>query len=152
MENTNTNNELMVADGLTAVDMIDALKNPTGEFFCSIVGDDRKSKVAIYNAVNNAEDTLANHINEVITVVDVAAYPVQLVDEETGEIFTALRTVLIDDKGKAYSAVSQGILNSLQRIFAIIGMPSWKDDPIKVKVKQVQTRNGANKVNILELV
>lgn len=150
----NENTALTVtADGNASLSILEDLKNPNGTFFCSIVDDGtRKSKVAIYNAVNNAEDDLASHINEVLEIVDVAAYPVELTDEVTGEIFTALRTVLIDKTGKAYSATSQGIANSLQRVFSIIGMPSWTAEPVKMKIKQVQTRNGMNKVNIIELV
>ena len=50
---------------------------------------------------------------------------------------------------------SSGITNSLARIFALIGKPdggAWEKEPVKMKVKQVQTRNGNNKVNTIELV
>ena len=146
------NNEIMTKD-VASVDLVEQLKNPTGKFFCSIVDDNsRKSKVAIYNAINNADEELAQHINEVLEIVDVVAFPVQLPDEQTGEVVECLKTVLIDKNGKSYTATSQGVANSLSRIFSIIGMPSWKDEPVKMKLKQIPTRNGNNKVNILELV
>ena len=147
-----TNNELTVMDN-ASVDLVEQLKNPNGKFFCSIQDDGtRKTKVAIYNAINGADESLGEHINEVLEIVDVVAHPVTLVDEETGEINEVLRTVLIDKNGKAYTAVSEGVTNSLARIFSIIGMPSWKDEPVKMKLKQIKTRNGNNKVNTLELV
>ena len=146
-------NEMMVMQDVASVDLVEQLKNPTGSFFCSIKDDgSRKSKVAIYNAVNGADESIADHIGEVLEVVDVVAYPVTITDEETGEIMEALRTVLVTKDGKAYTAVSQGITNSLSRIFSIVGMPSWKDEPVKMKIKQVKTRNGNNKVNTIELV
>ena len=145
--------ELMVINDVAQVDLVDQLKNPTGKFFCSIEDDGtRKSKVAIYNAVNGADESISDHIGEVLEVVDVVAYPVSLVDEETGDVLEALRTVLVTKDGKAYTAVSQGITNSLSRIFSIVGMPSWKDEPVKMKIKQIKTRNGNNKVNTIELV
>ena len=143
----------VVENDIASVDLVEQLKNPTGQFFCSIADDGtRKSKIAIYNAINSADENLADHIGEVIEVVDVVAHPVQLADEESGEIIEALRTVLVAKDGKTYTAVSQGITNSLQRVFSIVGMPSWKDEPVKMKIKQVKTRNGNNKVNTIELV
>ena len=76
-------------------------------------------------------------------------------NEETGEIVECLRTVLIDKSGKTYVAVSQGITSALSKVFSIVGMPdggAWHKDPVKMKIKQVKTRNGMNKVNTIELV
>lgn len=146
-------NMMVATNDVASVDLVEQLKNPTGSFFCSIKDDgSRKSKIAIYNAVNGADESIADHIGEVLEVVDVVAYPVTITDEETGEILEALRTVLVTKDGKAYTAVSQGITNALSRIFSIVGMPSWVDEPVKMKIKQVKTRNGNNKVNTIELV
>ena len=152
MMNETTKNELMVND-VASVDLVEQLKNPAGSFFCSIKDDgSRKSKVKIYNAISAVDESLADHIGEVLEVVDVIAHPVTLTDEKTGEIFEALRTVLVTKDGKSYEAVSNGITNSLSRIFSIVGMPSWVEEPVKMKIKQVKTRNGNNKVNTIELV
>lgn len=152
----NMKNEMVVVDGVASVDLVEQLKNPNGKFYCSISDDGtRKSKVAIYNAINGADESIAEHIGEVLEIVNVVAHPVELPDEETGEILTCLRTVLVDKKGKSYTAVSQGITSALSRIFSIVGMPdngAWENEPVKMKIKQVKTRNGNNKVNTIELV
>ena len=151
MENTN----LVVAD-VAKVDLVEQLKNPNGAFYCSINNDgSRKTQIAIFNAINSADESLGDHINEVLEIVNVVAHPVEILDEDTGEVVKALRTVLIDKKGKSYTAVSSGITNALSRIFSIIGSPdggAWEKEPVKMKVKQVKTRNGNNKVNTIELV
>lgn len=151
MENTN-----LVVQDVAKVDLVEQLKNPNGQFYCSIQNDgSRKTQVAIFNAINSADESLSDHINEVIEVVNVVAHPVELLDEETGEIVQALRTVLVAKDGKSYTAVSGGITNALSRIFSIIGSPdngAWEKEPVKMKVKQVKTRNGNNKVNTIELV
>ena len=156
MENMN-NNELVVAvNDVASVDLVEQLKNPTAKMYCSIVDDGtRKSKIDMYNAINGADESIADHIGEVLEVVDVVAHPVELTDEVTGETFNALRTVLITKSGKSYVAVSQGITSALSKIFSIVGMPdgkAWHEEPVKMKIKQVKTRNGNNKVNTIELV
>lgn len=152
----NNKQEVVLAQDVARVDLVEQLKNPNGQFYCSIKDDGtRKTKVAIFNAVNGADDSIADHIGEVIEVVNVVAHPVELLDEETGEVVNALRTVLIDKNGKTYTAVSQGITSALSKIFSIIGTPedgAWEKEPVKMKIRQVKTRNGNNKVNTIELV
>ena len=153
----NTGNEIMVVrEDIAQVDLIQELKNPNGAFYCSIQDDGtRASKIAIFNAVNSADESLGDHIGEVLEIVNVVAHPVSLLDEITGEVVECLRTVLIDVNGTTYTAVSQGITSALSRIFSIVGSPengAWVKEPVKMKVKQVKTRNGNNKVNTIELV
>lgn len=152
MNNTMTN-AVAVKEDFAPVNMLDSLTNPDNTFFCSIEDDGtRKSKVAIYNAINSAEKSITDMIGKRIEIADVVAHPITITDEETGEMVDTLRTVIIDKDGVAYQAVSGGINNSLQKLFSIFGMPSWKDNPVKVEVRQVKTRNGNNKVNTLVAV
>ena len=157
MEKTNTTNtEVALTNDVATVDLIEELKNPNGAFYCSITNDGtRKSAIAIYNAINGADESIADHIGETLEIVNVVAHPITLPDEETGEIINCLRTVLLDKNGKSYTAVSQGITSALSRIFSLVGTPdngAWEKEPVKMKIKQVKTRNGQNKVNTIELV
>lgn len=160
MEKTNVetpeNTSVALKEEVASIDLVKTLKEPDNNFYCSIVDEgDRKSKIAIYNAINSVDERVSNHIGEVIECVNIVAHPVQLVDDQTGEVVIALRTVLIDKNGKSYGAVSQGIASSLQKIFSIVGMPdggAWEKEPVKMKFRQVQTRNNVNKVTTLELV
>ena len=154
---SNENNEIMVVKSdIAQVDLIQELKNPDSSFYCSIVDNgSRESKIAIFNAINGADESLGDHIGEILEIVNVVAHPVVLADEVTGEVVHALRTVLIDVNGVTYTAVSQGITSALSKIFMIVGSPdnnAWVDEPVKMKVKQIKTRNGNNKVNTIELV
>lgn len=113
MENKN---ELMMND-VASIDLVEQLKNPGAGFYSSITDDGtRKSKIAIFNAVNGADESVADHIGEVLDIVNVVAHPVELTDEETGEIINCLRTVLVDKNGKTYTAVSQGITSALAKV------------------------------------
>lgn len=157
MENMEMENAVMTADDVNKADLatkdsLSLLKNPAEDFYCTIPDDGSyESRVAKYNALNGGDKKVSEMLGKTIELVDVAAHPVQLADEETGEIIETLRTVLIDKHGNAYSAVSAGITNSLQKLFMIFGSPHW-DNPVKVEVRQIQTRNGNNKVNTLVAV
>ncbi len=156
--NNTENKELMTVNksDLASADMMKLFTDVNDNFYCSMKDDGtRKSKVKIYNAINNTEKSLNDMIGKRLDIIDVVAYPVELVDDETGEIVKTVRTVLIDKKGTGYSAVSAGVTNSLNKIFGIIGTPengAWHDEPVAMEVKQIKTRNGQNKVNTLWLI
>jgi len=148
------NTEMMVINraDIAVPAELDNLMNPGASFMCSIPNDgSRAAAVAIYNAVNNKGDSLADHKNEILEIVNVAAHPVNLIDENTGELVNALRVVLIDKNGKNYDAVSQGIVSSLQKIFAIVGPAPYLEEPLKIKVVEQKTRKGY-RTNTIELV
>lgn len=150
------NTTVAVQGDFSSVDLLAELKNPEGALYCSIADDGtRKSKVAIFNAVNRADKQVSEHLGEELSIVNVVAHPITLTDEETGEIVTCLRTVFITDKGENYVAVSGGVASALSRIFSIVGSPengAWEKEPVKMKFKQVNTRKGKNKVTTIELV
>lgn len=138
-------------EDIADVNELYSLKNPQTNFFCSIVNDGSiEQKVKIYNALNKKGESLSDHVNETLDIVDVACHGVKLVDAVTGEITEALRTVLISKNGNTYEAVSQGVVSSLQKIFAIIGFPSWEEG-LKIKPVNVKTRQKYT-VLTLELV
>lgn len=150
----NENKELMTVnrEDIAPAFQIDMLTNATNSFLCSIPNDgSRKAAIAIYNAVNNKGESLDDHKGEVLEIVNFAAHPVTLTDENTGEVVEALRVVLVDKKGVNYDAVSQGIASSLQKIIAIVGMAPWDVEPLKIKVVEQKTRKGF-KTNTIELV
>lgn len=147
------NNEMMTVNraDLAAPSQIEMLTNATSTFYCSIQNDGtRASQVKIYNAVNSKGEPLDDHKNEVLEIVDIAAHPVTLTDENTGEVVDALRVVMIDKNGKIFDAVSQGIASSLQKIFGIVGQPTY-NPPLRMKVVEQKTRKGF-KTNTIELV
>ena len=112
------------------------------QFYCSIPNNgERASKVAIYNAINNAEFKIDDCKGQTINVVDIVAHPIQLVADETGETIECLRIVLIDEEGKGYESVATGVMSSLEKIFGIVGMPSY-NPPLAVIPREQKTRKG----------
>lgn len=131
--------------------MMESLTNAYNQFFCSIKDDgSRAAKIRTYNAINSAQEKLDDHKKEILSIKDVAAHPIQLVDENTGEVVVAMRVILIAEDNTTYECVSAGVVSSLQKIFAIIGMPTW-EEPVKMMPVEQKTRKGF-KVLTLELV
>ena len=147
------NKEMMVVNrnDLAGADMMAGLLNSDNAFFSSIPNDGTRASLAkIYNAVNSADEKIDDHINEVMELVDVVAHPITITDEKTGEVIDTLRVVLVMADGATYQAVSQGIVSSLSKLFAIVGKPSY-NPPLPIKVVKQQTRSGF-KTNTIELV
>lgn len=148
------NKELMTInrEDIAPAFQLDQLLNANSSFLCSIPNNgSRAAAIAIYNAVNNKGESLDDNKGKVLEIVNYAAHPVSLVDENTGELVEALRIVLVDKNGVNYDAVSQGIASSLQKIIAIVGAAPWDNEPLKMKVVEQKTRKGF-KTNTIELV
>jgi hypothetical protein len=109
---------------------------------------DEKKK--FFNAINSSDKRLADEINKEINLKHVYVEEVQLTNKETGELQSAPRIVLIDDKGDGFSCVSSGVFNSLKKLFGTFGVPTSWEKPIKVRVKQI-TKASDRKILTLEI-
>lgn len=146
----NTTTGEIVTEPVASVDVMELLQNPSANFFTSLKAETRKDKIKLYNAINKEDHKLGDMINTVIEVVDVVAHEVVL-EDENGVPRKCVRMILVDSEGNTYSSVAEGIISSMTKIFAIVGMPSWADEPVRMKCVSVTTRKGF-KTNVLELV
>ena len=127
---------------LATVDLSTELSENAKTSYCSLKAGDRKTKAMVYNASNNPDHKVGDYINKVINVKDVLVEVIEIEDEESGEMECAPRVVLIDDKGKAYQAVSVGIFNAVKKAIQIFGEPTW-EEPLPCLVKQVSVKSGS---------
>lgn len=133
-------NELQVQSNENTQKIVVSAQNSltaTSDIYSSIVDDgSRASKVAIYNSMADPDVALSDCVNMEIEVVDIIAHNVTMNDENTGFPVEAMRVVLIDVNGKSYGTVSKGVFMSLKSIFNLVGQPSYKEDPLKIRVLQ----------------
>ena len=132
---------------------VSSLSEPgQSQMYCSIRDDGTmQSKARIFNSINSPDKRISDCIGETISLANIVAHPIQLVDENSGELIETMRMVLVDDQGTSYEAVSTGIVNAVARILQIFGQPDTWTAPIKVKPVQKGTRNGNNKVTTLKV-
>lgn len=109
--------------------------------YCSMIAEDNKSRVTLYNACNQPEK-LAAHIGEQIQVLHVYIEIIPVVNKITGEINKAPRVVLIDKTGKGYQAVSVGIYNAVKQMITMFGDPGEWSSPHTVKIVNVPLEGG----------
>lgn len=114
-----------------------------GTMICSIKPnpDDRETSAKIYAAMNDPEFKLADFINKKIEITDYLIEIVDIANEETGEVSTVPRVVLIDKDGKSYQATSYGIANSVRNLCLSVGDAPWAP-PLKLEVKQKAIKRG----------
>lgn len=161
MENMNTENVIPATPAELAefkhspmdTVTVSSLADPgQSQMYCSIRDDGTmESKARIFNSINSPDKRISDCIGETISLANIVAHPIQLIDENSGELIEAMRMVLVDDKGTSYEAVSTGIVNAVARILQIFGQPGNWSEPIKVKPVQKGTRNGNNKVTTLKV-
>lgn len=153
VESEGQNNALVITEDTPTNVSIDVFTNPDKSFLTSFTDDgSRESKIKIYNAISNAENSLSDHIGEVLEIEHMVAHPIELADEVTGKMVQAMRVVLVDVNGVGYHAVSNGVVSSLQKIIGIVGPAPWTP-ALQVVPKQVKTRGngGMNKATTLVL-
>lgn len=126
-----------------ALATIAATNENVGKMVCSIQPTgNRKEDAKIFAALNNPEFRIANFINKTIKVSNVLVEIREILNEETGEIETAPRVVLISEDGKAYQAVSKGIFNAVKNAFEVFGAAPW-EPPLEIEVKQIAVGKGS---------
>ena len=125
---------------------IESFTGGVGRLFTTIQGEDFSAKLALNNAIADAEP-IDKHLDTWINLKDIVIQDVEFTDEDesTGEVTTTpgIMVVLVDDQGKAYRAFSNGVFRDLQRLLNILGDPNTWPDPVSVKV--VQTVSGKNR-------
>ncbi|MGQ7864092.1 hypothetical protein [Bacillus sp. WC2502] len=149
MANTTENKEMVVSQNeLSEVEKNDVASAPVSVFeqsaqqiFSTIEATDRKSRVKLYNAVNDANESLSDHLGEAIRITDLVAHPIKL-ENEQGELVEALRTIIVAEDGSTYHSVSNGVVDSFQKIIALVGHGPWTDEPLTIVAKEQKTRKG----------
>ena len=132
---------------------VSSLSDPgQSQMYCSIRDDGTmQSKDRTIHSNTSTDTRNSDCIGETIALANIVAHPIQLVDENSGELIETMRMVLVDDQGPSYEAVSTGIVNAVARILQIFGQPDTWTAPIKVKPVQKGTRNGNNNVTALKV-
>ena len=109
--------------------------------FVSFRAEDMKSKVRLFNAMNQPKYKVSDMINKKIKLKDVILMNVTM-EGEDGEQDTGIRSVLIDADGNAYNATSNGIFSSLTNLYMIFGTLHF-DEPLEILISQISTKRGS---------
>lgn len=109
--------------------------------FVSFRAEDMKSKVRLFNAMNQPKYKVSDMINKKIKLKDVILMNITM-EGEDGEQDTGIRSVLIDADGNAYNATSNGIFSSLTNLYMIFGTLHF-EEPLEILISQIPTKRGS---------
>ena len=109
--------------------------------FVSFKVETPEDQIKLYNAMNSPQYRVADMINKPINMVDAVLVKCQLVREETGEVYDAIRAIIIDADGNTYAATSTGIVSSLRNMYNVFHTLHF-ESPVKVTVQQVTVKRG----------
>lgn len=109
--------------------------------YCSMQAVDHKTKCALFNAIGKPQK-VADMINKTISLAHIYIEAINIQDQNTGEIISVPRIVLIDDHENGYQGVSMGLYESVKRIIHMFGEPEEWKKPLKVQITQVRTKRG----------
>lgn len=121
----------------------------TNGIFTTVKGDDFETKAKIFNAVNDAKP-VSDLSGKPFEIADLVIESTEFVNEKTGEIEPAVRTIFITPDGDAYQAFSGPIFNAAKRILTLLGEPAHWPAPLKVRV--TEEGSGKNRFYKLTLV
>lgn len=121
------------ASGFDIGDAIAKLASGQATVYSTFQGDDFDTKIALLEAVTNSEP-IAENLNKRIDIVNLVIQPVEMADEQTGEMREVPRVILIDENGVAYHAISMGIYRAVETVLGIVGQPHTWPHPLPVKL------------------
>lgn len=102
---------------------------------------------------NDCCKQLGELIGQEITVRHVYVKPVEFPNEETGEVITGLRIVLVSPADELYECYSSGIWQSLIDAAATWGQPPWHEGLVcKVVQRNLKSKNRMYRLMPLRLL
>lgn len=102
---------------------------------------DPKAASKIFNIANSPDKAMSSMLGRTIKIKDLYVDIVETVDKETGELKRMKRYIAIDPDGVSYNSSSTGIIQSIERLVAFHGSPTW-EPAIEVEVCQKEVKNG----------
>ena len=142
----NENSELQVVD--KGEEMALSLAGEKKSSYTSLGNTTNEEKQILYKAMSNPDKRLGDCINTVIYAKDLFMEMVDMTNQETGEVTSCPRIVIVDKDNVSYQSVSFGIYNALKRVISVFGTPTW-DEPIPLKV--IQVTRGEKKMLSLDV-
>ena len=133
--------EVAISSAQTAESQLEKIDNTSLALRTTFSMDTPEGQDMAFAALQSSEP-LSEHLGEVINLVHFMGQTINVADENTGEMTVRVRTVIIDDKGKAYTATSDQLLNSLVTLTAIYGPPAKWSAPKPIVVKEERSRRG----------
>lgn len=132
--------------------LVEELQESSKQMYCSMEVKTAEDRKKLYNLLGNCDFRLSDKLDTEIYLTNVLVQKFTNVDDETGAVEEKYRVILVDKDGKTYASGSKGLYKSLGQLLAIMGEPNTWTEPLKIKVVQVDVKNGAGKTFIIKTI
>lgn len=122
------------------------LTGVSNNVFCSIKANSDDEAKKLFNALETCDALLNDLVGEEINMKDLYIEE-RKVQNDNGEEITKYRTIIFDTEGKTYATASYGVFNTLKKIIAIYGSPTWENG-VKVTVAKRPIGNGKSSLTL----
>lgn len=109
--------------------------------WASFTPETAAEKMALYNALSAKSTNISELMGKTFCVQNVVFQGREFTNSETGELEKNLKAIIITDKG-IYHSYSRGIINSVQSILEMFGLPNQWEQPLEFTVERVALKNG----------
>jgi len=106
-----------------------------GMIVTSIDQTDKSRTKVLFNALGDA-DNIRDYLNKELEIVDYVCETTEFLNEDTGELEPAVRTVLITVDDEALMCHSATVLRDLRRLIHLNGEPCTWEAPMKVVITE----------------
>lgn len=135
--------EIAISSSGSVRGAIDSLSRGEVAMFSTIAADTFDEKRRVLSLMTNAKSLASEEmLGKPINLRNIIVQAVEIADEQTGEVNEQPRIILVDDEDNAYSAISNGLIRSIESIMSMFGHPSTWEGAIPVEVVEKRGRSG----------
>jgi len=132
---------------------IEQFGNNTSAIRTSFTEGSFEEKMAVMTAITDSVK-IDDNLDKVINLKNWVIQHIEVADEQTGQLVSVPRVMLIDEDGTSYVAISKPIMDTLEMYVQMFGSKDKDkrgqlEQAIPVKVKRVRTRRGFNAFNLV---
>lgn len=109
--------------------------------WASFTPETAAEKMALYNALSAKSTNISELMGKTFRVQNVVFQGREFTNDETGELEKNLKAIIITDNG-IYHSYSRGIINSVQSILEMFGLPDQWEQPLEFTVERVALKSG----------
>lgn len=114
------------------------LDNGSQTLVSSFKMDSMEDRLKVLKATNTPDHRIKDFVNMEITIKDIYIETVNVLQDEKDEngkdIYqTCPRTIIVDDKGESYVAVSFGVFTAVKRIVELLAIPMTGKNRLNLK-------------------
>lgn len=119
-------------------------ENDTRKMLSTLDLGKEESRVALFNATENADLLCNDEIDKEIVVKDIYFEQIPTTLEDGTQTYK-YRTILFDEDGLTHATGAYGIYNSARKILEFFGIEVLHNDGVKVKISK-DTRDGKTRL------